>query len=161
MPSKPRRIISGLKKTFIKITYIFERTNNAEIRREEPEMRKRRVAGRIYGTKYSWKGYKDRNRQKNRINRNGQAMMVHVKNRNRNIPTTWRWSRGDRREKVSLHSTWLFARAVSECMGDAIFCLACLKSAGLYWVISLFRTLAHSTVPCNCLIKVRGQKTCQ
>ena len=76
MPSKPRRIISGLKKTFIKITYIFERTNNAEIRREEPEMRKRRVAGRIYGTKYSWKGYKDRNRHKNRIKRSGQAPFI-------------------------------------------------------------------------------------
>ena len=30
-------------------------------------MRKRRVVGRIYGMKYSRKGYKDRNRHKNRI----------------------------------------------------------------------------------------------
>ena len=39
-------------------------------------MRKRRVAGRIYGTKYSWKGYKDRNRHKNRIKRSGQAPFI-------------------------------------------------------------------------------------
>ena len=30
-------------------------------------MNKRRVVGRIYGMKYSWKGHKDRNRHKNRI----------------------------------------------------------------------------------------------
>ena len=30
-------------------------------------VRKRRVVGRIYWMKYSWKGLKDRNRQKNRI----------------------------------------------------------------------------------------------
>ena len=29
-------------------------------------MRKRRVVGRIYGTKYSWKCHKDKNRPKNR-----------------------------------------------------------------------------------------------
>ena len=28
-------------------------------------VRKRRVVGRIYGMKYSWKGHKDRNRHKN------------------------------------------------------------------------------------------------
>ena len=33
-PSKPQRIISGLKETFIK-RYIVERTNKAEIRPEE------------------------------------------------------------------------------------------------------------------------------
>ena len=36
-------------------------------------MRKRRVAGRIYGTRYSCKGHKDRKRHKNRIKGNGQA----------------------------------------------------------------------------------------
>ena len=35
-------------------------------------MRKRRVVGRIYGMKYSWKGHKDRNRDKNRIKRVGK-----------------------------------------------------------------------------------------
>ena len=30
-------------------------------------MRKRRVVGRVYGTTYSGKGHKDRNRYKNRI----------------------------------------------------------------------------------------------
>ena len=38
-------------------------------------MRKRRVVGRIYGMKYSWKGHKDRNRHKNRIKRSGQARL--------------------------------------------------------------------------------------
>ena len=45
--------------------------------------------------KYSWKGHKDRHRHKNRIKRSGQARLVHVKNINRNIPTTWRWAHGD------------------------------------------------------------------
>ena len=34
MPSQPQRIISELQETFIK-SYIVERTNKAEIRREE------------------------------------------------------------------------------------------------------------------------------
>ena len=58
-------------------------------------MRRRRVVGRIYGKKYSWKGHQERNRHKNRIKRSGQARLVYVKNKNRNIPTTWRWARGD------------------------------------------------------------------
>ena len=45
--------------------------------------------------KYSWKGLKDRNKHKNRIKRSGQARLVSVKNIKRNIPTTWRWARGD------------------------------------------------------------------
>ena len=36
-------------------------------------MRKWRVFERIYGTKYSWKGNKDRSRHKDRIKRSGQA----------------------------------------------------------------------------------------
>ena len=66
---RPLWITSGLKENFKK-RYIVERTNNAEIR---PENRvknsfflKRRVARRIYGMKYSWKGHKDRNRHKNK-----------------------------------------------------------------------------------------------
>ena len=39
-------------------------------------MSERRVAGRIYGMKYSWKGHKDRNRHKNRIKRSGQTRLV-------------------------------------------------------------------------------------
>ena len=58
-------------------------------------MRKRRVVGRIYGMKYSWKGHKDRNRHKNRINGSGPVGLVYVKNVNRNIPTTWRLAHGD------------------------------------------------------------------
>ena len=41
------------------------------------------------------KGHEDGNRHKNRIKRSGQARLVYVKNINRNIPTTWRWARGD------------------------------------------------------------------
>ena len=55
-------------------------------------MRKRRVVGRIYGTKYSWKGHKDRNRHKNRVQRSGQARLIYVMDINRNIPTTGRWA---------------------------------------------------------------------
>ena len=95
-PSQPQRIISGLSETFTK-TYIVEWTNKAEIRPEE-FVRKRRVVGRIYRMKYSWKSHKDRNRHKNRIKRSGQAWLVYVKDINRNIPTTRRWARGDRRE---------------------------------------------------------------
>ena len=45
--------------------------------------------------KYSWKGFKDRNRHKNGIKRNGQARLGYVKNINHHIPTTSRWARGD------------------------------------------------------------------
>ena len=51
--------------TFIK-RYIVKRTNTAEIRPEEDQknrVRKRRFVGRIYGIQFSWKGYRDRNRQ--------------------------------------------------------------------------------------------------
>ena len=58
-------------------------------------MRKRRVVGRIYGMKYTWKGHKDGDRHKNRLKTSGQARLVYVKNINRDIPTTWRWARGD------------------------------------------------------------------
>ena len=65
-------------------------------------MRKRRVVRRIYGMKYSWKGHNDRNRQKNRIKRSGQAQLVYAKNISHNIPTTWREACGDlfHRKKV-------------------------------------------------------------
>ena len=83
-------ILSGLKETFIK-RCIDVRTNKAEIRPKN-RVRKRRVVGRIYGMKYSWKGHKDRNRHKSRIKRSGQARLVYVEEDiNRNIPTTWRW----------------------------------------------------------------------
>ena len=50
-------------------------------------MRKRRVVGRIYGMKYSWKGHKDRNRHKNSKKRSGQIRLIYVKGINRNILT--------------------------------------------------------------------------
>ena len=58
-------------------------------------MIKRKVVGRIYGMKYTWKGHKDGDRHKNRLKTSGQARLVYVKNINRDIPTTWRWARGD------------------------------------------------------------------
>ena len=58
-------------------------------------VRKRRVFGWSYGTENSWKGHKERHRHLNRIKRSGQARLVHVKNINGNIPTTWRWAPGD------------------------------------------------------------------
>ena len=73
--------------------YIAERTNKAKIRPEEQSQQ--RVVGRIYGMKCRWKGHRDRNRHKNRIQRSGQARLVYVKDINHNIPTTWRWARGD------------------------------------------------------------------
>ena len=56
-PSQPQKIISGLRKTFIK-RYIVERTNKAEIRQEEQNEKRRRVVGRIYGMKYSSRAMK-------------------------------------------------------------------------------------------------------
>ena len=41
-------------------------------------VRKRRVVGRIYGMKYSRKDYKDRNRYRNGVKRNGQARLVYI-----------------------------------------------------------------------------------
>ena len=62
-------------------------------------MRKRRVVGRIYEMKYSWKVHKDKNRHKNRIKRSGQARLVYVRDINRNVPTTWRGACGHREDK--------------------------------------------------------------
>ena len=58
-------------------------------------MRKRRVIGRIYGIKYSWKGHKYRGRHKNRIKRRGQARLVYVWDINPNVPGTRRWAQKD------------------------------------------------------------------
>ena len=66
-------------------------------------MRKRRVVGRIYGRKYSWMGQWERNRHKKRMKKNGQAVLVYVKNMNRNIPTTWNWVRGDCQKHEQQH----------------------------------------------------------
>ena len=58
------------------------------------------------------KGTQSQNyRQKNRITRSGQARLGY-KNVNHNIPTTWRWARGDRRiygeipSTVGFHVRW-------------------------------------------------------
>ena len=44
-------------------------------------MRKRRVVGRLYGTKYSWQGHKARNRHKNKIKRSRQGRLVYVRHK--------------------------------------------------------------------------------
>ena len=57
-----------------------EQSEKAESRRENLWM------------KYSWNDHKDSNRHKGRIKRSGQGGLLYVKDRNRNIPTTWRWA---------------------------------------------------------------------
>ena len=95
MPSQPQRIISGLKETFVKKS-LAERTNKAEIwPREQSE--KAESCRENFRMKYSWKRYKDRNRHKNR--KKEWKSSVFIKNRNRNVPTTWRWARGVHRTK--------------------------------------------------------------
>ena len=91
--SQSQRIISGLKKTFVK-RYIVERTNKGEIRPQE-QSEKAESCRENSWTEIQLKGYKDRNRHKNRIKRIGQVRLVYVKNINRNIRTTWRWARTD------------------------------------------------------------------
>ena len=79
--------------------YFVERTYKAEREDRKTRVRKQRVAGRIHGMKYCSKGHKDRNRHKNRIKRSGQARLVYVIDINHNIPTTWKWARGDTKEE--------------------------------------------------------------
>ena len=70
-PSQPQRITLGQKETFCKETYSWKDLWARIKTREQNRVRKRRVVGRIYGMKYSWKGHEDRNRHKNRIKRVG------------------------------------------------------------------------------------------
>ena len=77
-PSQQQRTISGLKETFIK-RCIVKRTNKAEIRPEK-QSEKAKSCREKNGMTYSWKGHKDKNRHKNRIQRSEQARLVHVKN---------------------------------------------------------------------------------
>ena len=78
--STTKKYMPGLRETFTK-GHTVERTNKAEVRPEE-ECEEGRGVGRIYGTKYSSKGHKDRNRHTNRITRSGQARLVYVKDIN-------------------------------------------------------------------------------
>ena len=94
--SQSQRIISGLKKTFVK-RYIVERTNKGEIRPQE-QSEKAESCRENSWTEIQLKGYKDRNRHKNRIKRIGQVRLVYVKNINRNIPTTRREPYGDKKK---------------------------------------------------------------
>ena len=55
-----------------------------------------RVVGRIHGMKYSWKGHKTEiDTRTEYIKRSGQARLIYEFDINCNIPTTWRWARGD------------------------------------------------------------------
>ena len=60
--SQPQRILSGLKETLIKRQLKGPTKQKWD---QKNRVRKRRVVGRIYGTKYSWKGHKDRTKLKN------------------------------------------------------------------------------------------------
>ena len=91
-PSQPLGIISGLKETFMK-RYIYLKGPIRQRSDRENRVRNWRFCRENLWN--SWKGHKDRNRYKNRIKRSGQARLVYVKNINRDISTTWRWTRGD------------------------------------------------------------------
>ena len=71
-------------------------------------MRKRRVVGRMYRMKYSWKSHKDRNRHKSTIKkkRSGQAWLLYVKDINLDTRTTWRWAREDAQTKRNGMIEW-------------------------------------------------------
>ena len=76
----------------------------------------------IYGLKCRWKGHKDRIRHKNRIKRSGQAQLVYVTGINNDISTTWRWARGDlrdrRRSLRSLPPTFPMSPSSVKCQND-------------------------------------------
>ena len=80
-------------------------------------MRKWKVVGLIYGIKYSWKGHTVRNGYKN-MNRSVQDRSVNVKAINRNIPTTWRWARGDSTTWSSLSADKLIRNRRSRFAAD-------------------------------------------
>ena len=88
--------------------YIVESTNKAEpIRPEEQSKKADSCREDLLEMQYSWKGHKDRQRHKNRINRSGQAWMDYVKDINYNIPTTWRRAHGDSaRRNIKGGSKW-------------------------------------------------------
>ena len=77
---------------FHKETYLLLKAPLRQRSDRKNRARKRRVVGRIYRMKYSWKGHKDRNRHKNRITRIGQARLLCVIDMNPKIPTTWKWA---------------------------------------------------------------------
>ena len=78
-------------------TYSWKDRYKAEIRPEE-QWENGPVVGRLYGMKYSSKGNGDRNIQRIEFFfkiRSEQVQLVHIFDINRNIPTKWRWARGD------------------------------------------------------------------
>ena len=84
--TSPDVCLLKLKETFIK-RYIVERTNKAEIRREEQSEKADSWWENLWN-EIQLKGHKDRNRHKNRIKRSGQAQLIYVFDINRSIPIT-------------------------------------------------------------------------
>ena len=81
---QPKRIISGLRETFIKI-YI----ELKEELRPEGQSEKAESCRENLWNETQLKGlYKDGDKRMNRINRSGQARLVYVFDVNHNIPTT-------------------------------------------------------------------------
>ena len=70
-PSQPQRIISELKEAFVKIHFV-ERTNKAELRPEEQSEKTESCRENLWH-EIQMKGYKNRNRHKNKIKSSGQV----------------------------------------------------------------------------------------
>ena len=97
-PRQPQKITLGLREAFTK-RYIVERINEAEIRPEEQSEKAESCRDNLWN-EIRLKSHKDRNGHKNIIKTSGQARLVYVFDINRNIPTTWRWARGDWRGRA-------------------------------------------------------------
>ena len=81
---------------FQKRMYIVEMTNKAEIRSQEHSEKAERCQENLWNEIQSKGPQRQKQTQgQNEKKRSGQARLVYVKNVNRNIPTTWRWARGD------------------------------------------------------------------
>ena len=107
-PSQPKKIISGLRETFLE-RYIVERTNKAEIRPEEQREKEEscreklwneiQLSGELSGEFMEWNTLQRVIRTKQAQEQNkkgvGKARLVFVNDINRNIPTNWGWARGD------------------------------------------------------------------
>ena len=149
---QPQRIISGLKETFIK-RYIVEWNNKAQIRLEE-QSEKRRVVGRIYGMKYSWKGHTDTNKHKNKQKkRSGQARLIYVKSINSNIPIMWRWAYGDLQSWSWAECQWIYILCatfisfrVLEARLVRIPELVCFRTCSCRALAAIYSTNTHACV---------------
>ena len=93
--SQPLGIISGLKETFIK-KRIVERTNKAEIRPEKQSEKIESCPENLWNEiQFSKPQRHKQTQEQNKKEQSEQARLVYVTHINCNIPTTWRWARGD------------------------------------------------------------------